>query len=121
MRTKNARAIDPAESAWLTRVKQLPCSCCGAAGPSDAHHIVQGQHFTTIPLCKECHQGAGGIHGDKSRWRQFKATVYTCLNKTIRALAAGAADFSATPIRKTRTLPRDTGDVLPKIVPRPWG
>lgn len=43
MRTKNAKAISPIESAHLARVKSLKCSVCDAPGPSDAHHIVQGQ------------------------------------------------------------------------------
>lgn len=46
MRTKNAKAITPAEAAHMEALKWLPCSVCDAPGPSDAHHIKQGQHFT---------------------------------------------------------------------------
>lgn len=87
MRTKNAKAISEAESAHLARVKALPCSVCGAAGPSDAHHIEQGQHFTVIPLCRDCHQGAfNGLHGQKRIWAVMKATELSCLNSTIKQL-----------------------------------
>lgn len=87
MRTKNAKAISEAESAHLARVKALPCSVCGAAGPSEAHHIEQGQHFTAIPLCEDCHRGAfNGLHGQKRMWSVMKATELSCLNSTIKQL-----------------------------------
>ena len=38
------------ERQWVQRVKEQPCSVCGAAGPSDAHHIKQGNHFTVVAL-----------------------------------------------------------------------
>jgi hypothetical protein len=33
------------ERRHLAAVKEMPCGVCGAAGPSDAHHIEQGQQF----------------------------------------------------------------------------
>ena len=36
------------ERAWVGLVKELPCSVCDEAGPSDAHHIKQGNHFTCL-------------------------------------------------------------------------
>ena len=69
MRTKNAKAITAKERAHLAAVKSLPCSVCDAAGPSDAHHIKQWQHFTTVALCPSCHTGSQlGLHGQKRMW-----------------------------------------------------
>ena len=80
----------PAESAYLERVKNLPCSCCGAPGPSDAHHPRTGQgmsqragHYTAVALCKDCHQGPKGIHGDRTMMRIFKIDEMGMLNLTI--------------------------------------
>jgi hypothetical protein len=33
------------ERRHLAAVKEMPCGVCGASGPSDAHHIEQGQQF----------------------------------------------------------------------------
>jgi hypothetical protein len=84
MRSKN---IKPDESAHMAEVKLLPCAVCGDPGPSDAHHIEQGLHFLTIPLCRGCHQDPRlGIHGAKVMWRIHKKTELSCLNETIRNL-----------------------------------
>ena len=89
MRTKNAKAITPSESKHLARVKSLPCAVCERPGPTEAHHIEQGQHYTTIPLCEDCHRGShNGIHGRRSMWNVMKKTELSCLNDTIRRLAA---------------------------------
>lgn len=87
MRTKNAKPISPAESAHLAAVKSLRCSVCDEPGPSDAHHINQGQHFTTVALCKDCHQGSfNGIHGQKRMWLIKKMDEMAALNVTLRRL-----------------------------------
>lgn len=84
MRTKNARAIDKAERAHLARVKECACVVCDAPGPSECHHIQQGDHFTCIALCIECHRGPMGIHGDKTMWRIHKMNELDALNETLR-------------------------------------
>ena len=87
MLTKNARAITPAERAHLEAVKLLPCSVCDAPPPSDAHHINQGQHFTAVALCKDCHQGSfNGWHGQKRMWLIKKMDELAALNVTLRRL-----------------------------------
>lgn len=87
MRTKNAKAISPAELAHLDAVKLLPCSVCDHAPPSDAHHINQGQHFTTVALCKDCHQGSfNGIHGQRRMWLVMRMDELAALNVTLRRL-----------------------------------
>lgn len=41
-----------AEREHLARVKQLPCSVCDEPGPSEAHHINQGQQYTAVALSR---------------------------------------------------------------------
>jgi hypothetical protein len=118
MRTKNARSIDKDESAHLAAVKSLPCGCCGRPAPSDAHHIVQGQHFSTIPLChSDCHQGPHGVHGDGASLKVRKLTEHKILNATVRKIVYGSQRAGGIN-RPTRTVPKATSDLLPRIVPR---
>lgn len=87
MRTKNAARITAAESAHMAKVKSLDCSVCDAPGPSEAHHIVQGQHMTTIALCPECHTNPFlGWHGQKRAWTVRKLDELGALNITLRRL-----------------------------------
>lgn len=82
------------EREHMLRVKELPCAVCGAPGPSDAHHILEGRTpgrkpsgFLCIPLCKDCHQGShNGIHGMRRMWDVMKKTELGCLAETIRQL-----------------------------------
>lgn len=87
MRSKNSKPLTGAEEAHIKAVKNLPCSVCDAPPPSDAHHINQGQHFTTVALCKDCHQGSfNGIHGQKRMWLVMKMDELAALNVTLRRL-----------------------------------
>lgn len=84
MHSKN---LTNADREHFQLVKELPCGVCGAAGPSDAHHIEQGLHFLCIPLCKDCHQGSfNGIHGQARMWKVMKKTELTVLNDTVKLL-----------------------------------
>lgn len=84
MNSKNLTAKDRMH--FMT-VKSMPCGVCDQAGPSDAHHIQQGLHFTCIPLCKDCHQGShNGIHGRMHLWNVTKKTEMSVLNDTIKKL-----------------------------------
>ncbi|WP_090699102.1 DUF968 domain-containing protein [Nitrosomonas aestuarii] len=82
------------EEAHIARVKSLPCCLCGASGPSDAHHILEGRikgqksgSFCVIPLCKDCHQGArNGIHGQKIMLKLMRKTELGLLDETLRRL-----------------------------------
>lgn len=75
------------ERAHLARVKELPCSVCGADGPSEAHHINQGQQYTCVALCTDCHRGSrNGWHGQKSMWRIKKMGEIDALNVTIKRM-----------------------------------
>ena len=71
----------------LGRVKELPCSVCDAPGPSDAHHIQQGLHYTCVALCKDCHQdNIMGWHGQKRAWIIRKMDELQALNVTLQRL-----------------------------------
>ena len=88
MRSKNSKAFTRAESAHIEAVKLTGCAVCNAPAPSDAHHTKQGNHFTTVALCKDCHQGSeNGIHGRRTMWRVMKMDENDALNETLRRLA----------------------------------
>jgi hypothetical protein len=74
------------ERRHLAAVKEMPCGVCGTVGPSDAHHIEQGQQFLCIPLCYDCHRGTNGLHGTKALWRVRKLDELKVLNDTIETL-----------------------------------
>lgn len=72
------------EREWVGKVKEQPCSVCEQEGPSDAHHIKQGRHYTVVALCKSCHQGSKmGWHGEKAAWRIAKMEEIDALNVTV--------------------------------------
>ena len=77
------------ERRWVAIVKEQPCSVCGQAGPSDAHHIKQGNHYTCVALCKSCHQGSMmGWHGQKRAWAIAKMDENDALNATLANIHA---------------------------------
>jgi len=87
MRSKNSKSLTRAEAHHIDQVKQLPCSVCDRDGPSDAHHIKQGHHFTIVALCKECHQGSSmGWHGNRLSWNIRKMDELDALNVTLGRL-----------------------------------
>lgn len=78
------------EREHLGRVKEMNCGVCGAAGPSEAHHVVQHQQYTVIPLCEDCHRGShNGIHGQKRIWDVMKLDEMAVLNLTVQQLIGG--------------------------------
>lgn len=88
MRSKNSPRITPAESAHMARVKSVACVVCDAPPPSEAHHIRQGDHMTTVALCVDCHRGSvNGWHGQKTMWRVRKWDELDALNETLRRVA----------------------------------
>ncbi|WP_455387410.1 hypothetical protein [Petrachloros mirabilis] len=79
--------LTPKAREHIRRVKQLACSVCDAEGPSDAHHIEQRLHYTTVALCKDCHQGPiMGWHGQRRAWLIRKMDELDALDVTIRRL-----------------------------------
>ena len=76
-----------AEHRYVERVKALPCSICGTGGPSEAHEIRQGQYFTSVALCPDCHRDQTlGIHGQKRMWKIRKMDELDALSVTIKWL-----------------------------------
>ena len=89
MKSKNSARITAAESEHMAAVKGVPCVVCDAPPPSLAHHVNQGDHFTTVAVCELCHVGKGGIHGDQSMWRlRFRiggtAAELMAINETLK-------------------------------------
>jgi hypothetical protein len=74
----------------MRRVKLLPCVCCGAPPPSDAHHcksdFMLRDDFKTIPLCKLHHQGAEGYHTQKGAWEARHGKDHAFLPMVAKAL-----------------------------------
>lgn len=92
MRSKNSKAHTAAESEHLARVKLVACVLCDAPPPSVAHHVVQGDHHTTIALCQSCHVGPGGVHGDQTMLRlRYRIAglqgELRAINETLRRIA----------------------------------
>ena len=85
MWSKNHKAITSAERAHLQKVKNLPCSVCNAPPVCEAHHIKQQSHFTTVALCKGCHNS---LHGTKDIWRVYKMDELDALAVTIQRVIA---------------------------------
>jgi hypothetical protein len=87
VQSKNKGAPTKAEREHITRIKEMPCGVCGAPGPSEAHELRQGEWFTSIPLCADCHRGSfNGIHGQARIWKVMKLDELSVLNNTIEEL-----------------------------------
>ena len=87
MQSKNKKAPTQAEKAHILRIKEMNCIICQTSSPSECHEIKQGQWFTSIPLCPDCHRGSiNGIHGQKRLWNVKKMDELDALNETIKVL-----------------------------------
>lgn len=93
------KRITKEERGHLAKVKSLPCSVCGAAPPSDAHHCrgyqfgsgqgMKSSHYDTIPLFRNCHQTGGhgvAFHAGKKTWEERHDTQAEHLEKTLMLL-----------------------------------
>lgn len=82
----------------MGRLAEMGCICCEMLGQSQqgrtyVHHLREGvgmaqrqSDYIAIPLCHECHQGKGGIHGDRTYLRMLKMTEIDLLAATLEAL-----------------------------------
>jgi hypothetical protein len=86
MRTKNAKEITAAEREHLRKVKSVACGWCDGPG-GYAHHIKQGDHWTTVATCWACHQGPQGWHEDKTLSRIYKRDELDALNVTLSRIS----------------------------------
>jgi hypothetical protein len=96
MQSKNKKAPTQDEKAHIVRIKEMNCIVCDTPGPSECHEINQGQWFTSMPLCADCHRGSqNGIHGQKRMWNIKKMDELAGLNETIRIILAGGSKNSS--------------------------
>ena len=87
-----SKNINAAAREHLARIKSMPCGVCDAPGPSEAHHIKQGAHFSCIPLCSDCHRGPfNGWHGQRRIWNVLKKDELIVLSETIKRLMTEGA------------------------------
>lgn len=87
MQSKNKKAPTKAERDHIERIKQMDCVVCGLPGPSECHELRQGEWFTSLPLCPDCHRGShNGIHGQKRMWDVMRLDELSALNKTIQQI-----------------------------------
>lgn len=84
----NSKNISSKARAHLAKIKEMRCIVCDASGPSEAHHIRQGDHFSCLPLCQDCHTGShNGIHGRQAIWKVMKLDELGALNLLIERIA----------------------------------
>lgn len=88
MQSKNKRAPTAAERRHIAKVAELPCSLCDRPGPSEVHEIKQGQWFTSVALCPDCHRSSIGLHGTKAMMRIKKLDELDLLNITVGRVVA---------------------------------
>ena len=87
MHSKNKKSMTNLEREHVTRIKEMGCIICNRGGPSEAHEIEQGQWFTSLPLCSDCHRGVqNGIHGQKRMWNILKLDELKALNLTLQKI-----------------------------------
>lgn len=87
MQSKNKAAPTKAERQHIERIKEMACGVCNASGPSECHELKQGQWFSAIPLCADCHRGPfNGIHGQARMWAVMKLDELDVLAATVQKL-----------------------------------
>lgn len=87
MQSRGKPAPTAAERRHIERIKAMACVLCDAPGPSECHEIKQGQWFTSMPLCADCHRGSvNGLHGQRAMWRVRKMDELDALAETLRRL-----------------------------------
>jgi hypothetical protein len=91
MQSKGKRQPNSREREHMERVRRLPCSVNDEPGPSELHEIKQGQWWTVIALCPDCHRGSlNGLHGQRRMWKLKKMDELGALAVTIERLNSEA-------------------------------
>lgn len=92
MQSKNKKAPTVAEQQHIERIQAMACVVCDAPPPSEVHEIKQGQWFTGLPLCPDCHRGdLLGLHGQRRAWILRKLDELGALAITVERLMRRAA------------------------------
>jgi hypothetical protein len=76
------------EKRHMGRVAELGCLICKQ--PANVHHIRTERiknHYLTIPLCREHHQGDFSIHMDKRQFENIYGSELYLLAQTIEQLS----------------------------------
>ncbi len=76
------------EKRHMGKVAALGCLICKQ--PANVHHIRTERiknHFLTIPLCREHHQGDFSIHMDKRQFENIYGSELFMLAQTIEQLS----------------------------------
>lgn len=89
------------EKAFHDVVASLPCVLCGILGQQQrtrttVHHDTRSAgiaqrsgHYLVAGLCRDCHQGPTGLHGDKTLLRIAKVNEADLISETVgQAFAA---------------------------------
>lgn len=83
---------------YLAIVGGLPCVLCAQIGHTQSsrttvHHVREGQgmaqraqDWLACALCVDCHQGPGGLHGDRTLMRVAKVDEMDLLALTIQGV-----------------------------------
>lgn len=91
MQSKNKRAPRKSEAEHAAKIAALPCSVCDAPPPSEVHEVKQGQWFTSVALCGECHRNQFfGLHGQRRAWAIRKMDELDALAVTVERLMESA-------------------------------
>ena len=92
-----AREVSVIATAYTAEIRAMRCVLCTVLSQAQetktqAHHLrapagggQKASDFLTIPLCRCCHTGKLGIHGDRSLLRIARCTEYDLLALTIQA------------------------------------
>jgi len=90
LHSKNKATPTRDEKKHIETIKSMSCAVCDAPPINECHEIEQGQWFTSIPLCADCHRGSfNGLHGQKRIWNTLKVTELIALDRTIKTLLSG--------------------------------
>jgi len=82
MQSRNKPRQTESESAYVVLLSEQPCVVCGAHGV-EIHEFEQGQWFTAVPCCPECHRGRHGWHGDRLRWKLARIDKDEAINRAV--------------------------------------
>lgn len=89
MQSKNKPSPSAAARRHIAALKDQPCAVCDEPVPVEIHEIKQGQWFTSVPLCTDCHRGPLlGIHGQKRAWSIRHMDELDALAKTVERVLA---------------------------------
>jgi len=83
MWSKNKKQKTSLEHDYVARLAAQDCVVCGETGPSEVHEFEQGQWFTSVPLCAECHRGTHGWHGTRDRWKNRRVDMLESINRAV--------------------------------------